>query len=379
MSKLVEPESTIGIIGGGQLGRMIGIAAKQMGYKIAVLEPIKNGPCAQIADYEINTKYDDVAGLRKLLEISDVVTYEFENISSNVIERVQSYGYLPQGIKPLIISQNRKIEKTVINALGHLTAPFEIVKSKDELKHAVQSIKLPAVLKTTTGGYDGKGQVVIKSEDDFKKCDKLLEQECILERYINFEKEISVVVTRSVNNEVKVFPIGENIHINNILHQTIVPAKVAKSVKENAQAIAIDLMEKLDFIGTMAIEMFVTKDDEILINEIAPRPHNSGHYTIEGCFTSQFEQHVRAICGLKLGNCELRQPIIMINLLGQHMDRIPKIIENEQFNKIKLHIYGKEIIKHNRKMGHITICGEEQDKLLEGVNQLLLLLDMKGE
>lgn len=374
MSRIIFPGSTIGIIGGGQLGKMLAIVAKQMGYKIAVLDPVKNGPCSGIVDYEINTTFEDIVGLRLLLDISHVVTYEFENIPGVVIKSLDGYGYIPQGFKPLSISQNRAIEKTAINDCGFKTAPFIIIESKNDLEKAMKRIGLPAVLKTCTGGYDGKGQFVLKEITDIDKCYPLIENnKCILEQFVSFKKEISVIVTRSTNGETAVFPVGENIHKNNILYQTIVPARIEESIRLKAQHIAVSLMKKLNFVGTLAVEMFVTEHDCILINEIAPRPHNTGHYTIEGCITSQFEQHIRAICGLKLGNTALRQPTVMVNILGQNLNYIFDFISNDQYSLAKIHLYGKSEAKFNRKMGHITFIDQNQKKLLENIDNLFSL------
>ncbi len=370
MNKVILPGSTIGIIGGGQLGKMLAIAAKQMGYKISVLDPIKNGPCSAIADFEINTEFYDIKGLRQLLDVSDVVTYEFENIPGEILKDLDGYGYIPQGFIPLSISQNRVIEKNAINDCGFKTTPFAVINSKDDLKTAIKTIGLPAVLKTCTGGYDGKGQVVLKKNTDVDKCFNLVtKNDCILEKFVSFKKEISVIVTRSTDGEDSTFPVSENIHKNNILYQTIVPARITESLALKAQQLAINLMRKLNFIGTLAIEMFITEDDDLLINEIAPRPHNTGHYTIEGCYTSQFEQHIRAICGLKLGNTSLRQPTVMINILGQNLKYIEDFIKNSQFSNAKIHLYGKREPKLNRKMGHITFIDRNQKILLENINK----------
>ncbi|MGL4372421.1 MAG: 5-(carboxyamino)imidazole ribonucleotide synthase, partial [Turicibacter sp.] len=289
MSKIILPPATIGIIGGGQLGRMMAISAKQMGYKIAVLEPMENSPLAQIADIEINAPYDDEVGLAKLLEISDVVTYEFENISSEVIKKVSKLGYLPQGERPLLMTQHRFIEKTAINDCGFKTAPFMRVNDEQELEIAVNSLGYPSILKTVTGGYDGKGQWMLKSDADLEAILPVIKTlNCILEGYVPFQKEISVIVTRGTNGQIETFPVVENIHEHHILHLSIAPGNILEDVRLKAEQIAKSLIEKLDFVGTLAIEMFVVGED-IVINELAPRPHNSGHLTIDACNVSQFE------------------------------------------------------------------------------------------
>ena len=372
MTKLILPPSTIGIIGGGQLGRMMAISAKQMGYKVAVLEPAALGPLAQVADVEINASYDDEVALNKLLSISDVVTYEFENINSDVIQKFASVGYIPQGHRSLAITQHRYIEKTAINDCGFKTALFEKVNNFSQLKEAVQKIGYPSILKTVSGGYDGKGQWTLKSESDLEYVQSVVEnQNCILEGFVPFTKEISVIVTRGTNKQVETFPVVENIHRNHILHLSIAPARIDAYLSQKAEKIAATLIEKLDFVGTLAIEMFVVEDD-IIINELAPRPHNSGHYTIDACNVSQFEQHIRAVCGLPLIKPTLIQPAMMVNLLGQHVEYTLNLWTKPEFSDAKLHLYGKEEMRANRKVGHLTFMNESEKKLEETVNQFLI-------
>ena len=357
--KVVLPPSTIGIIGGGQLGRMMAIAAKNMGYKIAVLEPGADSPLAQVADIEINAAYDDEAAITKLLEVSDVVTYEFENVPSKAIAKLKTIGNIPQGEQPLVITSHRLKEKLAIEGAGYKVAPFLGVTSSDELKLATKRIGYPCILKTCSGGYDGKGQWVLRSEDDMAKVmDVVNENEYVLEGFVNFSKEISVIVTRSVNGDVEAFPTFENVHHNQILHTTKMPADINAGLEREARAVAEGLMEKLDFFGTLAIEMFVT-DEGIVINELAPRPHNSGHVTMDACSVSQFEQHIRAICGLPLVKAESVRPGIMVNLLGQHVEYGLDMWQKSDFSDAKLHLYGKEENKRDRKVGHLNFVGNE--------------------
>lgn len=371
MTNLILPPSMIGIIGGGQLGRMIALSAKQMGYKVAVLEPATNGPLAQIADLEINAAYEDEESLTKILTESDVVTYEFENISSDMIEKLASKGYLPQGHRPLAITQHRFVEKTAINECGFKTAPFIKVENEEQLKMAVQTLGYPSILKTVSGGYDGKGQWMLKSDDDLKQVASVLkEKECILEGLIAFDKEVSVIVTRGTNGDVEAFPVIENIHQNHILHLSIAPANISDDLAKKAETIAVSLIEKLDFVGTLAIEMFVVNDD-VIINELAPRPHNSGHLTIDACNVSQFEQHVRAICGLPLIKPNLINPAIMVNLLGQHVDYALTMWTEPEFHEAKVHLYGKEELRPNRKVGHMTFINENKEDLKRTVQLFL--------
>jgi len=369
----VLPPATIGIIAGGQLGRMMGIAARQMGYKLAVLEPGKGSPLAQIADIEINTAYDDRIGLEELLTVSDVVTYEFENIPFAAIEEVAAadFGYLPQGHAPLEITQNRLREKDSVVESGFKTAPYADVSDEAKLRAALDEIGYPSILKTVSGGYDGKGQWRLKSEADLPEALEVIKHaECILEGFVPFDKEISVIVARSTKGEVKTFPVFENDHVNGILHLTSIPANISDAVTKKAHALAKDLMVSLDLVGTLAIEMFVV-GDELLVNEMAPRPHNSGHLTIDACTVSQFEQHLRAVCGLPLVDAEMVRPSIMVNLLGQHIDYALDKWKTEEFAQGHLHLYGKDENIRDRKVGHLTFCDKDAGRLKQTVDAFL--------
>ncbi|AEP89728.1 5-(carboxyamino)imidazole ribonucleotide synthase [Bacillus subtilis] len=367
MSKqIIYPGAVIGIIGGGQLGKMMAVSAKQMGYKVAVVDPVKDSPCGQVADVEITAHYNDREAIRQLAEISDIITYEFENIDYDALHWLKDHAYLPQGSELLLITQNRETEKQAIQAAGCEVAPYSIVKTKDELKQAVQELGLPAVLKTCRGGYDGKGQCVIKEEAQMEQAAALLEHgTCILESWVSFKMELSVIVVRSVNGEISTFPAAENIHHNNILFQSIVPARVEKGIQQKAADLAVKLADELNLVGPLAVEMFLTEDGELLVNELAPRPHNSGHYTLDLCETSQFEQHIRAVCGLPLGKADLLKPGMMVNLLGDEV----KLVEEdpELLKEAKLYIYGKHEIKKGRKMGHITFMKQPEDEWIQEI------------
>ena len=371
MSKAILPPSTVGIIGGGQLGRMMAISARQMGYGIAVLEPSLNSPLGQLADAQWDAAYDDKAALTAMLKFTDVVTYEFENVPYGMIRELAPLGNLPQGPMPLIITSHRLREKLAIEEAGYKVAPFLAVMSKDELRYAVKKIGYPCILKTSSGGYDGKGQWVLRSDDDLPEVLVIADDnEYILEGFVDFTKEVSVIVTRSVNGDVEAFPVTENEHVNQILHISIAPARIDESLREEAESIAMGLIETLDFVGTLAIEMFVT-DDGIVINELAPRPHNSGHWTIDGGNVSQFEQHIRAICGLPLVKPELQGYAVMVNLLGQHVDYVLETWQKPEFSDGKLHLYGKEEMKRDRKVGHINFIGDKWDALEVKINDFL--------
>ena len=367
MKKTILPYQTIGIIGGGQLGRMMSLSAKAMGYFVAVLDPTPNCPCGQVSDIEITAAFNDMEGIKKLAEVSDVITYEFENIDYDALAYLEKNAYLPQGSSVLKTTQHRYREKSAIRDMGIPVADFFLIDSEEALeKHIVY----PSVLKTTMGGYDGKGQLVLKSEADLPRAKELVQKsECILEKFMHFSKEVSVLIARSTAGEMSVFPVAENIHVNNILHKSIVPARISKKVEEEAIGSAKKIAQNLDAIGLLAIEMFVV-DDRIYINELAPRPHNSGHYTIDACITSQFEQHVRAVCGLPLGDPSLHTPVVMVNILGDHMDagNMPNLHSYlPLLGNGKIHLYGKEKAVIARKMGHVNVLGDV-DKSLEQIS-----------
>ncbi|MCM3766863.1 5-(carboxyamino)imidazole ribonucleotide synthase [Neobacillus niacini] len=361
----ILPGATIGIIGGGQLGRMMALAAKAQGFRIAVLEPVSDSPCGQVADIEVIGAYDDRESIRQLAAASDVVTYEFENIDAGTLEWLCEQAYVPQGWELLTITQDRIKEKAAIQRAGAQVAPYEEIYNMEDLFLKIEVIGFPAVLKTARGGYDGKGQLVIHSQSDLAMAEQLLEHgACVLEKWIPFEKEISVIVTRKPDGETAIFPVAENIHVENILHQTIVPARITEETSTTAIQEAKQIAAALGLVGTLAVEMFVTADGGIYINELAPRPHNSGHYSIEACETSQFEQHIRAICNWPLGSTELLKPAVMVNLLGEHLE---KLYEEIPANKDwKIHLYGKKEPKVKRKMGHVTLIRDNVgDALLE--------------
>lgn len=369
--KIIRPGKTIGILGGGQLGRMMALAAREMGYGIAVLEPKEGSPCGQVADKEVIAAYDDLEAAKELSKHCDVLTYEFENIDRKTAEWLEKNLYLPQGSQLLATTQDRGLEKKSIESFGVQVAPYRLVETKRDLEEAIQELGLPAVLKTCRGGYDGKGQSVIRIAADIDEAFESLQGrgQLILEKWIQFALEISVVVTRSVSGEVSTFPVSENVHRNNILHQSIVPARISEAVRQRALDIAAHLADSYNMVGTLAIEMFVTIDGDIYVNELAPRPHNSGHYTIDACETSQFQQHIRAICDWPLGKTELERPAtVMVNILGEHL---PSVLERiDQFSDINLHLYGKDEAKVGRKMGHITVLAESVEEALEKIDQL---------
>jgi 5-(carboxyamino)imidazole ribonucleotide synthase len=378
ISEVILPPAMIGVIGGGQLGRMMAIAARQMGYRTAVLEPGPGGPLAQVSELEINAPYDDINALRQLLDASDVTTYEFENVSAEAVADLAEHGNLPQGPRPVAITQHRLLEKDAINDAGYATAPYAPARSPEELKAALAEIGYPAILKTTRGGYDGKGQWALHSDVDLEHAlEVVANAECVLEGFVDFSKEMSMIVTRSITGEIQTFGPIENIHKNHILHLSIAPARVSEELAELARETAVGLMEQLDFVGTLAIEMFVVEkgdgsvDEDIIINELAPRPHNSGHLTIDGYNVSQFEQHVRAITGLPLIEPKPIAPAVMVNLLGQHVNYALEQFQKPEFGWAKLHLYGKDEMKRNRKVGHLNFVHEDPEYLHATVKSFL--------
>ncbi|WP_240620435.1 5-(carboxyamino)imidazole ribonucleotide synthase [Peribacillus acanthi] len=368
LNKVILPGQTIGIVGGGQLGRMMALSAKASGFKIAVLDPTPNCPCGQIADIEINAAYHDREGLRRLAEVSDVITFEFENVDGEALEWLQENSFVPQGSELLKITQDRIKEKQAIEKAGAIVSPYAVIEDVSGIYDNIDKLGYPSVLKTARGGYDGKGQLVIRDFEDIEKAKELLVKNvCVLEAWVPFIKEISVIVSRNPDGETAVFPVAENIHKDNILHQTIVPARISLKAEKKARKIATQLANSMKLVGTLAVEMFLKEDDSIIINELAPRPHNSGHYTMEACETSQFEQHIRAVCNWRLGNTDLMRPVVMTNILGEHLDRL--------MNKIptlpdwKIHLYGKAEAKEKRKMGHVNLMRESVEIALDETNE----------
>jgi 5-(carboxyamino)imidazole ribonucleotide synthase len=367
-NKTILPGATIGIIGGGQLGRMMALAAKAQGFRIAVLEPSADSPCGQVADVEIIGAYNDREAICQLAEKSDVITYEFENIDADTLEWLCEVAYVPQGAKLLTITQDRITEKAAIRQAGVEVAPYKVISTMDELFLGIDLIGYPAVLKTSRGGYDGKGQLLIRDQQDLMAAEPLLlHGDCVLEKWIPFEKEISVIVARKWDGETAFFPVAENIHVDNILYQTIVPARISEEIQTIAIQKAKQLADSLGLVGTLGVEMFVTSDGTIFINELAPRPHNSGHFSIEACETSQFEQHIRSICNWPLGSTELLKPAVMVNLLGEHIESL--LAEIPTLQDWKIHLYGKKEPKLKRKMGHITLLRDKIEIALSEIEK----------
>ncbi|RHW32098.1 5-(carboxyamino)imidazole ribonucleotide synthase [Lysinibacillus yapensis] len=368
MTRMILPGQTIGIIGGGQLGRMMALSAKEAGFKIAVLEPAMDSPCGQVADIRIVASYDDEAALEELAEVSDVITFEFENIDYAGLKRLTEIAYVPQGAELVRITQNRVTEKAAIVEAGCPVAPYIVAETFEELVGQIDQIGYPCIVKTARGGYDGKGQQQLNSKEDLPLAKNLFGHSvCVAEGFVPFEKEISVIVQRNGNGETYCLPVGENIHVNHILHETIVPARITDLTYERAIEAAKKIANHLQLVGTLAVEMFVLEDGQIVINELAPRPHNSGHYSIEACNVSQFTQHIRAVCGWPLREPNLLQPSIMVNVLGQHV--VPLTNSIAKHPDWSIHLYGKTQAKVNRKMGHVTILTDDLDNTLNKIEE----------
>jgi 5-(carboxyamino)imidazole ribonucleotide synthase len=354
--KTLLPGATIGVMGGGQLGRMFAIAARRMGYRVHTFSPEENGPAAQFSDRATAASYEDEAAVTGFARAIDVLTFEFENIPRRTIEWAGREQVVRPGGEVVLIAQNRLREKEFLAGANFPVAPFRRIASVADLTSALEAIGRPSILKGAAFGYDGKGQQRIDPETDLHAIwSEREDAECVVERVIDFEKEISVIVARGADGQTAVFPVCENIHRHHILDLTLAPARIAERFAEAARDLACEVAKRLELVGLLAVEMFLQDNGELIINELAPRPHNSGHWTIEGCVTSQFEQHVRAVCGLPLGRTDALRPAAMANLLGEiwaegEPDWAAALAEPD----VHLHLYGKREPRARRKMGHLT-------------------------
>ena len=350
--QIIPPGSVIGIIGGGQLGRMAALEAAKLGYRTHIFTPEKASPAEQVSHRVTIAPYRDREALRDFAQNVDVVTFEFENIPFETLKMLEGEVLVRPGANALHISQNRIREKDYISKLGIQTAGYREVTSADMLVEAVEALGTPSILKTVELGYDGKGQFVIQPDTDLRKLwADIGIGTGVLEAFVDYAKEISVVIARGADGQVAIYPAVENIHKSGILHQTIAPADVAEPVKQRAQEVAEAIAESLELVGVLAVELFVTKKGDVLVNEIAPRPHNSGHWTLDACVTCQFEQFIRAVCGLPLGSVEMLARAKMVNLIGSDALEWEKYLYEPM---TKLHLYGKATARDGRKMGHVT-------------------------
>lgn len=361
---MILPPSTIGVLGGGQLGRMIGIAARRLGYGFHVFEPGAGCPAGQVADWETNAPYSDLNALTAFARSVDVITFEFENIPADVLQHVARSAPIFPDWTVLHTCQNREREKNFLKSCGYPHAPFAVVDSAESLARAVETIGRPSVLKTADFGYDGKGQAKITADTPTDQAwAGLGAPRGVLEGWIDYTCELSVVCARTRNGEIQTFPVSENIHTNHILDFSIVPARIDPRIQAEATTLAAAIAEDLKVVGLIAVEMFLDRSGKLVVNEMAPRPHNSGHYTFDACTTSQFEQQVRAVCALPLGSPELLRPVVMVNLLGDlWKDGHPQWDRVLSHPAAKLHLYGKKEARPGRKMGHFCVLGDTIDQ-----------------
>ncbi|HBN74635.1 MAG TPA: 5-(carboxyamino)imidazole ribonucleotide synthase [Planctomycetaceae bacterium] len=376
---VINPGATLGVLGGGQLGRMFAEAAHRLGYHVHTYSDEANSPCGQVAEREFVGAYDDIEAIREFARTVDVVTFEFENICSAAAQAIEEIVQVHPSGQVLHLSQHRLREKSTLAEAGLPVTPFRPVRTSEELQKAVQELGTPAILKTASGGYDGKGQVTVPNAEAAESAWKELgEVEAILEQRIDFKCEVSYIGVRdSSGNFIGCGPI-RNEHVNHILDLSVFPDPEMASVAEEARAIAQGVLEKLDVVGVMCVELFVTNDDRLLINEVAPRPHNSGHLTINACASSQFDQQVRAICGLPLGDMTPLKPAAMVNLLGDVWDQgTPNWSAALEQPNVSLHLYGKQEPRAGRKMGHLTVIGETSQSVVETVIQARSSLQSK--
>jgi 5-(carboxyamino)imidazole ribonucleotide synthase len=379
-TKSLPPGSTIGVLGGGQLGRMLAHAATRLGYRVHVYEPQAGCPAGAVAHLEVNAPYEDLEALAAFAKGCDVVTYEFENVPSAPLRHIEGLTRLHPHWQVLETTQNRSREKRWLRDQGFPHARFVEVPAGGDLAAGIREAGIPCVVKTADFGYDGKGQLKVLAEADIAAAQaRFAGQAVVIEQFVDFACEVSAVVARSASAAVRVFPIAENIHTNHILDTSIVPARVDPAVAASAERLARLVAERIGLVGVMGVECFVTRAGEVLINELAPRTHNSGHYTIDACVTSQFEQQVRAICGLPLGAVTLLSPVAMVNILGdawRHGE--PKWETLLAQPNVRLHLYGKAEPRPGRKMGHFTVTARDAAMAAELAEKYQARLHAKG-
>jgi len=369
---MILPGKTLGMLGGGQLGRMFVMAAHAMGYHVIVLDPDPDSPAGRIADEHIHASYSDQWALEQLANNCDAITTEFENIPSDTLKKLEQSIPVRPSSAAVEIAQNRIVEKTFLADNGFETARFFPIYDKDDLDFAFNQIGETAILKVASFGYDGKGQAIINNLDEaIAAFESMGSVACVLEEKVNLKTEVSVVLARGTDGRISCYPVGENHHVNGILEYTAVPSLLSKRILDRAINEASEFSEKLDYCGVMAVEFFHTNDNRLLINEVAPRPHNSGHYSIDACKTSQFEQQVRMLCGLPAGSVELLSPVVMFNILGDiWINGEPDWTQLLSNPDVKLHLYGKRDARNGRKMGHFTCLGNSTVELLEETRRL---------
>jgi 5-(carboxyamino)imidazole ribonucleotide synthase len=363
---VILPGATVGVLGGGQLGRMFTIRARTMGYRVVVLDPDPQSPAGGVADRHLRAAYVDRRALGELAASCDAVTTEFENVPAQALEQLAGSCLVRPQVEAVRIAQDRIAEKSFLHRHGFPTARFRPVRDRDELEEALRSVPAPAVLKTSRLGYDGKGQFVVSSPaDGLRAWEQLGGVACVLEERLELERELSVILARGADGAVETFPPGENRHRDGILETTVVPARVSAMLAEEARVLAVSLAERMGYIGVLGVELFVAGGERLFVNEMAPRPHNSGHYTLDACTVDQFEQQLRTLCDLPLVQPRLLSPVAMINLLGDLWQAgTPRWAEALRRPGVRLHLYGKTEPRPGRKMGHLTCLGEDADRAL---------------
>jgi len=375
--RIIAPGATLGVLGSGQLGRMFTIAARRMGYRVHTFSPDQDTPTGQVADREITAPYEDLEALRAFAKDVAVVTFEFENVPSDAVHALEGLVPVRPSRTALYTAQHRGREKAFLSERGFPTVPFARASTLAELQDGVARIGTPVVIKSAAFGYDGKGQHKITRPNEVERVWNALEgREVLVERFVSLQAEISVIAARGLDGMVAEYPPFENRHSNHILDVTTAPALIPAAIAARAREIARAILEALDYIGLLCVEFFVTTDGDLLVNELAPRPHNSGHLTFDAAVTSQFEQQVRAICGLPLGSTELLRPAAMANLLGDlWAEGEPNWAAACRFPDVKLHLYGKTQPRAGRKMGHLTATArtvEEAQELVIAARDALL-------
>lgn len=364
MIQPILPGATIGVLGSGQLGRMFAIAARRMGYRVHTFSPDQDTPTGQIADLEVVAPYDDLDAVRNFARNVGVVTFEFENVPAGTAQAAASCAPVRPGGSILHTTQQRIREKSFLRSAGLPTTPYREIHSPEDLARAISELGCPAILKTAAFGYDGKGQVRVESPERAQEAwNAIGRQEAVLEAFIDFDREISVVAARGGDGAFVHYSPAENQHSRHILDVSVAPARVPPAVAKEAVDMTRCVLEKLDVVGVLCVEFFVTRDDRLLINELAPRPHNSGHLTVDACVTSQFEQQLRAVCGLPLGSTAMHCPAAMANILGDlWAQREPDWAAACAFPNVKLHLYGKLAPRPGRKMGHLTALHRDAEE-----------------
>ena len=363
---MILPGATVGVLGGGQLGQMFTLRARSMGYHVVVLDPDPHSPAGAVADAQIQTSYDDERGLQELASRCAAITTEFENVPAVALEQLSRQGVVRPPVNAVATAQDRIAEKTFFRSRGFGTAEFRPVHSRAELLAALQEVPLPALLKTSRLGYDGKGQALVANEQDATRAfDAFGQVPCVLEQRVTLDRELSIILARGADGDIALFPVAENRHRDGILETSVVPARIDGKLANEARDLASAAAEALSYVGVLALELFVTSTQQLLVNEMAPRPHNSGHYSMDACSVDQFEQQLRTLCGLPLARPWLLSPVAMINLLGDlWSDGEPRWSEALRHPGVRLHLYGKAEARPGRKMGHLNCLASDVDHAL---------------